>query len=457
MTVLMRVTDILWNPWLLGAFLLSGLYLSLRTGFFQVSGLRVWMRATVGSILRPAGRGAGQGISQIQALCTALASTIGTGSIAGVATAIWLGGPGAVFWMWISALLGMMTGFAEKTLAVKFRRRGADGSWTGGPMYYIRDGLGSRILAAWFAAACLCATLSGGSLVQSSSIAESLQAAFGWNRLAVGVVLTLLTGLVMVGGLKRIAGVSTLLVPVMALLYVGGGAVVIIARAEALPAALHSIVSCALFPRSAAGGCAGYTVSQAMRFGVARGVFTNEAGLGTSAIAHAAAEVDCPARQGMWGMLEVGVSTLVVCTITALVILVSGVYDPQLGAAGVPPACGLGAPMTAQAFSCVLGPGGEAVVAVSLLLFAFSSILGWSYYGQQCLVYLTGRTAGMGCFRAVFLGVVFLGSLCDSTGAWLLVDLCNALMAVPNLAALLLLSGVSLRELRRWRTGNKKF
>lgn len=449
MPLLMRVTDLLWNPWLLGAFLLTGLYASARTGFFQLFGLRTWMRATVGSILRPAGGGAGQGIPQVQALCTALASTIGTGSIAGVAAAIWLGGPGAVFWMWLSALLGMMTSFMEKTLAVKFRHRNVDGGWTGGPMYYLREGMGSRFLAGWFALACLCATLSGGSLIQSSSIAESLQAAFGWDRLAVGAALTVLTGLVMAGGLGRIAGVSTLMVPVMALLYVGGGTAVICARHEALPAALHSIFTCALIPQAAAGGCAGYTLSQAMRFGVARGVFTNEAGLGTSAMAHAAAQVDCPARQGMWGILEVGVSTLVVCTITALVILVSGVYAPQLGAAGIPPVCGAGAPLTAAAFASVLGPGGSAVVAVSLLLFAFSSILGWSYYGQQCLFYLTGRRSAA-LYRCVFLGTVFLGSVCNSTGAWLLVDLSNALMAIPNLAALLALSGVGLAELRRW-------
>ena len=448
MPLLTRITDVLWNPWLLGAFLLTGLYLSVRTRFFQLFGLGTWLRATVGSILRPTVDKTGGGISQVQALCTALASTIGTGSIAGVATAIWFGGPGAVFWMWASALLGMMTSFVEKTLAVKFRRRGRDGAWMGGPMYYLRDGVGSPFLAAWFALACLCATLTGGNLVQSASIAVTLQAAFGWDKLAVGVVLAALTGLVMAGGLGRIAGVSTLMVPVMALLYLGGGIAVLAARADELPKVLEAVFACALAPRAAFGGCAGYTVGQAMRYGVARGVFTNEAGLGTSAIAHAAAEVDSPARQGMWGILEVGVSTLVVCTITALVILVSGVYDPHLGAAGIPPACGLGAPMTGAAFSSVLGIGGELIVAVSLLLFAFSSILGWSYYGQQCLSYLAGDGKGVKLYRGIFLAVVILGSICDSTGAWLLVDLCNALMAIPNLAALLLLSEVGIAQMK---------
>ena len=456
MPLLTHLTDVLWNPWLLGLFLLTGLYCSVRTGFFQLFGLKTWLRATVGSVLRPAVGSPGRGISQAQALCTALASTIGTGSIAGVATAIWFGGPGAVFWMWVSAILGMMTSFVEKTLAVKFRCKGPDGTWMGGPMHYLQNGVGSRFLAVWFAFACLCATLTGGNLVQSSSIAASLNAAFGWDKLAVGVILTLLTGLVMAGGLSRIAGVSTLMVPVMALLYLGGGVLVLIARGEEVPAMLENIVTCAFAPQAALGGCAGYTVDQAMRFGVARGVFTNEAGLGTSAMAHAAADVDHPARQGMWGILEVGVSTLMVCTVTALVILVSGVYDPGLGAAGVPPSCGLGAPMTAAAFSAVLGSAGSTVVAVSLLLFAFSSILGWSYYGQQCLSYLTGGSAGAKLYRGVFLGVVLLGSICDSTGVWVLVDFCNALMAVPNLIALLMLSGCACQELRRWRAKREK-
>lgn len=451
MPLLTWLTDVLWNPWLLGAFLLTGLYCSVRTGFFQLFGLDSWLRATAGSILRPAAGVPKRGISQAQALCTALASTIGTGSIAGVATAIWFGGPGAVFWMWVSAFLGMMTSFVEKSLTVKFRRRGRDAAWMGGPMYYLRDGVGSRFLAAWFTLACLCATLTGGNLVQSGSIAATLQSAFGWDKLAVGIVLVMLTGLVMAGGLDRIAGVSTLMVPVMALLYLGGGIAVLAIRAEALPEVLKSIFVCAIAPKAAVGGCAGYTVSQAMRYGIARGVFTNEAGLGTSAMAHAAAEVDSPARQGMWGILEVGVSTLAVCTITALAILVSGVYDPNLGAAGVPPVCGHGAPVTAAAFSAVLGHGGGVIVAVSLLLFAFSSILGWSYYGQQCLSYLTGGERGAKLYRGIFLAAVLAGSVWDSTGAWLLVDLCNALMAIPNLLALLVLSEISFTELARWR------
>lgn len=457
MPLLTSLTNTLWNPWLLLLFLLTGFYLSLRTGFFQLFGLPVWLKATVGSILRPAGGKSGRGISQLQALCTALASTIGTGSIAGVATAIWFGGPGAVFWMWISAILGMMTGFVEKVLAVRYRRPNRVGGWIGGPMYYLRDGLGSQALAIWFSVACLGAALVGGDLVQANSIAGALHAAFGWDKLLVGCVTALAAGLVMMGGIGRIARVSSMLVPVMALLYLGGGLAVLAANAQRLPQTLGLVAACALDPRAVFGGGAGYTLAAAMRYGVARGVFTNEAGLGTSAIAHAAADVDSPVRQGMWGILEVGISTLLVCTVTGLAILVSGIYNPISPAAGAPGGEEIGAPMTAAAFSSVLGPAGGAVVAVSLLLFAFSSIVGWSYYGEQCLAFLTGGKRGQRGYQVIFLLCTVVGSIWDGTQIWLLVDLFNALMAAPNLAAILLLSGESLRALKRWSSAPGNF
>ena len=451
MQMLNWLTDALWSPWLLGLFLLTGLYLSVRTGFFQLFGLWTWLRATAGSILRPAGGRNGKGISQWEALCTALASTIGTGSIAGVATAIWYGGPGAVFWMWISAFLGMMTSFVEKTLAVRYRKKTKTGEWVGGPMYYLSNGLGSPALGWWFGVVCLCAAFVGGNLVQSNSIAASLHAAFGWEEGLVGVATTVAVALVMLGGIGRIARVSTWLVPVMAILYVGGGAVVLVLCRERLPGVLSQILTCAFCPSAVFGGGVGYTVASAMRYGIARGVFTNEAGLGTSAIAHAAADVDRPVRQGMWGILEVGVSTLVVCSITALVILVSGVYTATPFGGFAAGGAEVGAPLTAAAFSSVLGQSGGIIVALSLLLFAFSSILGWSYYGQQCLEFCVGPERGQSAYRGMFLLCVLLGSIWDSTQVWMLVDLFNALMALPNLAAILLLSPGVMAELRRWK------
>lgn len=443
MEFLARLTDFIWSPWLLGLFLLTGLVYSLGSGFFQIFGFRLWLRSTLGSLFHGRKK-AGGGLSSLQALATALASTMGTGSIAGVATALTLGGPGAVFWMWISALLAMMTGCGEKLLAVKYQRPAPGGGLQGGPMFYLRDGVGSPLLAGWFALACLPATLAGGNLVQSSSIALSLEAAFGLERVWAGVVTTLLAGLVMVGGIGRIAKVSSALVPAMALLYLGSGSLVLAGNWRAIPEAVELIFTCALSPSAALGGGAGWTVASALRYGVARGVFTNEAGLGTSAMAHGAAQVDHPARQGMWGVFEVFLSTLVVCTVTALTILVSGAWEPAN------PSMLTGAPLTAAAFGSVLGRAGEGVVALSLLLFAFSSILGWSYYGQQCLRYLSGGDRLLPAYRTVFLACTLAGALWEPGAIWLLVDLSNALMALPNLAALLMLAPEALATLRQW-------
>ena len=350
MRMLGRIADALWCPWLLGLFLLVGLVYTLGSGLFQLLGWRLWWRATAGSLFHKKERGKG-GLSSLQALATALAATMGTGSIAGVAAALTLGGPGSVFWMWVSAFFGMMTSCGEKLLSVAYQRPGPDGTLRGGPMYYLRDGLDSPLLARWFCLACLPATLAGGSLVQAASMADSLEAALSLPRLPVGLAIAALAGLVMVGGLGRIARVSAALVPAMALLYLGAGAAVLVCNAGRVPAALELIVSCALDPRAALGGGAGWTVAAAMRYGVARGVFTNEAGLGTSAMAHGAAGVDHPARQGMWGIFEVFLSTLAVCTVTALAILVSGVWDPASPLTG--------APLTAAAFGSALGPAGE--------------------------------------------------------------------------------------------------
>ena len=460
MSFLERLGDWIWNPWLLGAFLLLGLYYSIRSGFFQLFEFRLWMRATVGSLLHSKRGGEAEGITQFQALSTALASTIGTGSIAGVATAIFYGGPGAVFWMWISAFLGMMTGCAEKTLAVRYRHRGKNGGWEGGPMDYMEKGLGLRGLALAFSLFCVCASIGGGDMVQANSIATALEAAFGWDRLAVGAVTALLTGLVILGGIGRIGRVSEKLVPAMAVLFLAGGAAVLWVHATAVPAALSRIVASAFAPKAALGGTLGYSMASAMRFGVARGVFTNEAGLGSSAMAHAAADVEEPAEEGMWGAFEVFVATLVVCTVTALVILTSGVYDETaallaIQSGGVDSSM-LGSALSAAAFSTVMGAWGGPFVAVCLLMFAFSSLLGWSYYGERGLAYLTGSDRGVGCYRMVFLLFVVAGSVGDVGRVWQVADICNGMMALPNLAALLLLSPEALRMIFQWSLRQKK-
>ncbi len=452
--MLERIADGLWQPWLLGLFLLVGLWCSLRSGFFQIFGLGRWLRGSVGSLLRGGGETRTGGLTQFQALATALASTIGTGSIAGVATAIFFGGPGAVFWMWVSALLGLMTSFVEKTLAVRYRERTAEG-WQGGPMVYMEGRLGWHRAAKWFSLWCVLASLTGGALVQSNSISAALHAALGWDRLAVGAVTAAVTGLVAVGGIGRVGRVSERLVPAMAILFLGTGTAVIAAhRAQLLPA-LRQIIACALTPQAALGGASGYSVSAALRYGVARGVFTNEAGVGSSAMAHAAAETQSPVREGFWGMFETFFATLVVCTVTALTILTSGVYDPAsaLGALEKGTVSGdlTGAPLAARAFATLFGGWGELIVAVCLLLFAFTSLLGWNYYGERGMAHLTGDDGLRGPFRLLFLVTVVLGSVGQVGQVWALSDISNGLMALPNLLAVAVLAGEAVGELKAWR------
>lgn len=452
---LARLGDAIWNPWLLGLFLLTGGYYSLRSGFFQLFGCPIWLKTSLTALLRPERRGGGRGLTQLQALATALASTIGTGSIAGVATAIFYGGPGAVFWMWVSALLGMMTGCAEKTLAVRYRFRSETGNWEGGPMEYMTRGLRLPAMACGFSLCCVAATLTGGGMVQANSIATALEAAFGWPRLPVGLAAALLTGLVILGGIGRIGKVSEALVPAMALFFLAGGAVVLALHAAEIPRVLGHIVTAALTPKAAlGGGLQGYGIAAALRYGVARGVFTNEAGLGSSAMAHAAAEVREPAEQGMRGIFEVFVATMLLCSVTALVILTSGVYSEAEALAairnGTVTASMLGAPLSAAAFGTVFGRFGGGFVALCLLLFAFTSLLGWSYYGERGIVFLTGSRRLIPLYRAAFLLCAVVGSVGEIGAIWQLADICNGLMALPNLIALLLLSPEALRLLDNW-------
>lgn len=432
MAMLARVADFMWFPWLLGLFLLVGLYYSVRTGFFQVFGMGRWMGDTAGGLLR-AGRRQGTGITRLQALTTALASTIGTGSVTGVATAVWFGGPGAVFWMWVSALFGMMTGCAEKILTLRWREPGIDGGWRGGPMYYIAQGMQSRFLAVWFSAACIGGALAGGGMVQTNAIAQSIDRVMGADRLWVGAAVAVLAGVILVGGIGRIARVSQLLMPVMALLFLGSAAAVLWSCRDRLPGAFAVIVKSALTPKSAAGGVG---AAAALRYGVARGVFTNEAGMGSTAMAHASADTKRPGEQGMWGMFEVFFATLVVCTATALVILCAGVYDPAAAGAGAD----VGVSLAAESFSRVLGQTGARVVEISVVLFAFSSVLGWSFYGQAAMGWLFGGRWVKPVWLCTFLSACVVGSVVPSELVWQLVDLFSALMALPNLTALLFLS-----------------
>ena len=455
MAFLSKVSGFLWGGPLLAAFLIVGGYYSLRTGFFQLWRLPLWWKTTVGSLLRRRQK-AEHGVSQIQALSTALAAIIGTGSIAGVATAIFYGGPGAVFWMWVSAILGMMTGFAEKTLAVRYREKGPDGQWRGGPMEYMGRGLRLPGLAKMFAFLGMVEALAGSNLAQANSISTALSSAMGADKLVVGLVLAVLVSVVLAGGIKRLGRITELLVPLMAVLFIGGGLAVIAFHWSAVPAAFEQIIRYAFAPKAVVGG---YSMGVALRYGVARGVFTNEAGLGMSAIVHACADVKEPSEQGMWGIFEVFFSTMVICTVTALVILTSGVYVPEQAAlmigSGAVPEGMLGAPLVSACFATLFGGAGEWIVSVSLILFAFTSLLGAGYCGKRGLEYLTSARWAQAAYHLLLPACVVLGAVADLTAVWEAVDLLCGLLAIPNLLALILLAPEVLYLLRQW-LGKKK-
>jgi AGCS family alanine or glycine:cation symporter len=421
-------------------FIFVGLMFTVRTKVFQVSKFRMWMRATFlaifrnKSVLRTDDKHA---ITQFQSLCTALAATIGTGNIAGVATAIVAGGPGAVFWMWFSAFLGMMTNYAENTLGIKYRYKNEKNQWIGGAMVYIERGLGWKWMAVLFSVFCALASFGIGNMTQANSIASGLSISFGIPPVVTAIVIMFFVGLVIIGGIKRIASVTEKFVPFMAIFYILGGLVVIFANAGKIPGAFSLIFSEAFSFRAAGGGVLGYGIASAMRRGISRGVFSNEAGLGSSVMVHSASDVEEPVIQGMWGIFEVFADTIVVCTITALSILTSSVYDFGSYLSGA--ATLDGTPLTSSAFSAVL-PFGDKFVAIAVMLFAFSTILGWSYYGERAIEYLFGLKAVIP-YKIVFIAVILLGCVASLDLVWDIADTLNGFMAIPNLVAVTLLSG----------------
>ncbi len=415
----------IWNPYLLLCFLGVGLYISLLSGFFQGK-ISFWWKETLGGK---------QDFSQISALFTALATTIGTGSIAGVATAIYLGGAGAVFWMWVSAFFGMMLSACEKILTIHYRvpNTASKQNYVGGPMYYLDYGLHCPLLGKCFSIACLFATLIGGNLVQSASIAQGMQHLFHIPTWLTGVALTLLITLTLQGGMALVAKISTILVPLMAILYLGSGVYCLFQDIPALFSTIKTIFQSAFVPQAVVGGGGGYAVFTALRYGMARGIFSNEAGLGASAMAHGNAKVDHPARQGLWGIVEVFFATMVVCTITALVLLTSGIFQTQ----EVLP---LGVPMTQSAFAKSMGQWGSGIVLFSLILFAYTSILGWTCYGQIALHYLSSKSIYQTIYSLITALFLFCGSMSNSEQVWQWVDFSIALMAIPNLIGLVFLA-----------------
>lgn len=434
-----HVAEQIWNvmvPFLFGV----GLLLTVRTGLVQFRKLPTALRVALGPEARRAS-GAGD-VTPFAALSTALAATVGNGNIAGVATALMWGGPGAIFWMWVCGFLGMATKYSEAMLGVQYRQKHPDGSVAGGPMYYIRYGLGdtgfARALAGFFAVCGAFAALFGtGNMMQSNQISLAVHSQFGVPMWATGTFIAALTALVILGGLRRIASVTEKLVPAMILLYLVVGSVVLVLNAANIPHALRLIFQNAFTATAATGGFLGATMMQGIQFGARRGILSNEAGLGSAPIAHAAAQTPSPITQGLVGVMEVFIDTIVVCSFTGLILLSSGMWTSGLE----------GSAMTAGAFSQSIPLVGGLVVALSSFLFGYSTVIGWSYYGEQCLKYLFGVKVTLP-YRLIFIALTFVGAVVSIEVVFFVGDIANAFMALPNLIGLTLLSGIVARMTR---------
>lgn len=430
------LNGLVWGPPMIIMLMGAGLYLTLLTGGVQFRRLGFALREVLGKIFSKS-RGEGT-VTPFQAVSTALASTVGVGNIVGVATAIHLGGPGALFWLFVSGLLGMATKFSEIAIALRFRERDSSGVVRGGAMYVLTRGLGMAWLGRFFALLTSLAAFGIGNMVQANSVADSLNASLGVPHFVTGILAALMAGLVVLGGIKRIAEVTQLLVPFMCLFYLIGSAVIILAHLAELPRVIQLVFASAFAGHAAVGGFAGATVREALRYGIARGLFSNEAGLGSAPIAHSAAITDHPVRQACYGIFEVFVDTILVCTATGLVILSTGAWESGL----------TGAALSARAFELGLpGQWGDFVVTLGVVLFAFSTILGWSFYGETGAVYLLGVRAAIP-YRVLWIISIYIGAVGSLRLVWDVADTLNGLMALPNLIAVLGTSGL-IRKLTR--------
>ena len=458
-TVNNAVNSFVWGVPMLILLVGTGILMTCLTKVFQLSHFGYWMRHTIGSIftekhITEHTEKGDASITQFQSLCTALAATIGTGNIVGVASALIAGGPGAIFWMWIVAFFGMMTNFSENVLGIYFRRKNEKGAWQGGAMYYLRDGLGAKkgckqlgaVLATLFSVFCLLASFGIGNMSQINSISGNMQSAFRIPPMVTGILLAVLSALVILGGLKRVAAVTEKVVPFMAVFYVLGALVIVALNITAVPAAFVSIIKGAFGLKAAGGGVLGYGINMAITWGFKRGAFSNEAGLGSSVMVHSSSNVKEPVQQGMWGIFEVFADTIVVCTLTALVILTTGLVDLDTGLMLTDIK---GSALVGEAFSTVFGTLGPKFIAVSILLFAYSTVLGWSHYGTKAFEYLFGTKASVG-YKVVFVLMTIVGATMKLDLAWDLSDTFNGLMMIPNLIGVLALSGTVAKITRNY-------
>lgn len=432
--LVLKVNDVLTGSVLIIALVGIGLLFTFKLGFIQIRGFKEGWNRTFGGLFSKKGDAGKDGMSSFQALATAIAAQVGTGNIAGAATAIAVGGPGAIFWMWISAFLGMSTIFAEAVMAQKFKQVSDDGTVTGGPVYYIRGafkGTFGKVLAAIFAVLIIFALGFMGNAVQSNSIAASWNTAFGIPKIAMGIFIAVVSLFVFTGGMKRIAKVTELIVPIMAAFYIVGSLIVIFANVTAIPAAFHDIIVGAFKPAAVAGGAMGATLKLAVQKGVARGLFSNEAGMGSTPHAHAVAKVKHPVEQGFVAMIGVFIDTFVVLNLTALVIITTGSRTTGF----------TGAQLSQYAFSTLYGKFGEIFIAICMLFFAFSTIIGWYFFGEANIRYLFGAKA-VKIYSIIVCICVALGSLQEVDLVWNMADCFNSMMVIPNAIALVALSGL---------------
>lgn len=432
--LVLKVNDVLTGSVLIIALVGIGLLFTFKLGFIQIRGFKDGWNRTFGGLFSKKGDAGKDGMSSFQALATAIAAQVGTGNIAGAATAIAVGGPGAIFWMWISAFLGMSTIFAEAVMAQKFKQVSDDGTVTGGPVYYIRGafkGTFGKVLAAIFAVLIIFALGFMGNAVQSNSIATSWNTAFGIPKIAMGIFVAVVSLFVFTGGMKRIAKVTELIVPIMAAFYIVGSLIVIFANVTAIPAAFHDIIVGAFKPAAVAGGAMGATLKLAVQKGVARGLFSNEAGMGSTPHAHAVAKVNHPVEQGFVAMIGVFIDTFVILNLTALVIITTGSRTSGF----------TGAELSQYAFSTLYGKFGEIFIAICMLFFAFSTIIGWYFFGEANIRYLFGAKA-VKIYSIIVCICVALGSLQEVDLVWNMADCFNSMMVIPNAIALVALSGL---------------
>ncbi|MCM3739508.1 sodium:alanine symporter family protein [Oceanobacillus luteolus] len=429
-----KVSGFVWGPPLLVLIVGTGIYLTLRLGFVQIFALPT---ALINAFSRKKQDKLSEGdISHYEALTTQMSATIGTGNIVGVATAVIAGGPGAVFWMWIMAVFGMATKYAEAVLAVKYRVKDARGEMAGGPMYYLERGLNAKWLAILFAIFGSIAAFGIGNMVQTNAVAAAAENSFSIPGWVTGIILTIITAIVILGGIKSIGRVTAFFVPIMAVFYLAGGLIIMILNFDLVPTTVSTILTDAFTAEAVGGGILGTVI----RYGVARGIFSNEAGLGSAPIAAAAAKTDYPGRQGLVSMTQVFIDTIIVCSITGITIVMADLH--QTGIAG-------GA-LTGESFGTFLGTPGIYIVSIATILFAYSTLIGWSYYGEKCFNYLFKSPKAVSIYRFVWVAVVFVGAVTVIDIVWLFADIFNALMAIPNLIGLLGLSGVVAYETKRF-------